>query len=110
MIRKEFLARPEGTVVRVTFTLPASLQADKIFLVGDFNDWNTTSHPFARDAEGNWIFVLELEPGRAYQFRYLSDGQWLNDGDADAYVINRYGTDNFVVITDPLFRRYGEGF
>ncbi|MDW8267934.1 MAG: hypothetical protein RMN24_02100 [Anaerolineae bacterium] len=46
---------------------------------------------------------------RGYQFRYWSDGQWLNDGDADAYVINRYGTDNFVVITDPLFRRHDDG-
>jgi hypothetical protein len=37
----------------------------------------------------------DLELGRAFQFRYLRDGEvWLNDNQADAYVPNPYGSDN----------------
>lgn len=106
MIQKEFLPHGEHVIVRTTFVLPGSLQADKIYLVGDFNDWNPSSHPLMRDGQGNWVFVLELEAGRAYQFRYLCDGVWMNDSDGDAHVLNRYGTNNFVVVTDPNFKRY----
>jgi hypothetical protein len=47
----------------------------------------------------------DLELGRAFQFRYLRDGEvWLNDNQADAYVPNPYGSDNFVIVTDPNFK------
>ena len=93
--------------VRVVFTVPNAIWADKICLVGDFNDWHRTSHLFCRDREGNWTITIDLNLGRAYQFRYLIDGEtWRNDGQADAYVHNLYGTDNFVVVTDPNFERH----
>jgi hypothetical protein len=44
--------------------------------------------------------TLELAPGKAYQFRYLLDGdRWENDWRADRYVPNPYGGDNSVVLT-----------
>jgi len=80
MIHKTFLESENGLIARVTFTLPESLWADKVYLVGDFNDWNRVSHPFSRDREGNWTITVDLEVGRAYQFRYLLDNQqWMND-------------------------------
>ncbi|MBI3960975.1 MAG: isoamylase early set domain-containing protein [Chloroflexi bacterium] len=92
------------TVARVTFSLPASIWADRITLVGDFNGWDTQSHPFSRTRAGAWIITVDLEARRAYQFRYLQgNNQWMNDQEADAYVHNIYGSDNFVVITDPNF-------
>lgn len=107
MIHKTFISINGTAVARVTFTLPNSIWADKIYLVGDFNDWNCTSHPFQRDQEGGWVLTIDLELGRAYQFRYLCDGQhWINDSQADAHVHNRYGSDNFVVVTDPNFKQY----
>jgi len=73
--------------------------------VGDFNDWNRTSHPFLQDREGRWSITVDLELGRAFQFRYLRDGEvGLNDNQADAYVPNPYGSDNFVIVTDPNFK------
>ncbi len=99
MIQKRKLNHHGNAVVRVTFILPATLQADKIFLVGDFNQWQTNTHPFGRDGMGNWVFVLDLEPGETCQFRYLSDGvHWMNDTDADGFVENEHGTSNFVVV------------
>jgi hypothetical protein len=39
-------------------------------------------------------------PEQAYQFRYLCDGDWINDNQADDYYANEYGGHNSVVLTD----------
>ena len=107
MIIKEKCTVDAHDQISVTFILPAGLSASKITLVGDFNDWNRTSHPLRQNHNGDWVIVLELEPNRAYQFRYLIDNQsWTNDDNADAYVRNLHGSDNFVVFTDPNFQIY----
>ena len=101
MVRKSLVKTDEGLRARVIFTLPNSIWADRICLVGDFNDWNPTSHPLQRDREGNWSITVDLELGRVYQLRYLCDGdRWMNDSQADAYELNPFGSDNFVVLTD----------
>ena len=106
MIDKTWMETESGLIVRVRFTLPNSVWADRICLVGDFNEWNTTSHPMRRDRDGQWGLALDLEAGRAFQFRYLCDGErWMNDSQADAYVLNPYGSDNFVIMTDPQFKK-----
>jgi len=86
MIRKTFIETERGLVARVTFILPNSTWADTIYLVGDFNGWNHSSHPFQRGREGTWTLTLDLEAGRCYQFRYLRDGEWINDSQADGFV------------------------
>lgn len=102
MVRKVFVETPHGLVARVTFILPNSLWADRVYLVGDFNGWNPTSHPLQRDRAGRWTITVDLEVGRAYEFRYLRDGQeWMNECHADAFVCNPFGGDNFVILTDP---------
>lgn len=107
MIEKEFVEVDGASIVRVRFSLPDGVWSDAIFLVGDFNQWNRTSHPLKQDRTGAWSIRIELEVGRAYQFRYLCDRErWLNDASADCYVCNPYGTDNFVVVIDPYFQRY----
>ena len=107
MISKVFMKDEEREYVQVTFTIPNGIWADKIYLVGDFNNWDRASHLFQHDRAGNWVITIDLDLGRAYQFRYLIDGQhWRNDDQADAYVFNPYGTDNFVVVTDPNFKSY----
>ena len=107
MIHKTFVKTKEGPVARVTFALPDSMWADEVYLVGDFNAWNRTSHPFQRGRGGHWVLTVDLELGRAYQFRYLRDGRdWMNERQADCFVPNLYGTDSFVIVTDPNFEPY----
>jgi 1,4-alpha-glucan branching enzyme len=106
MIRKTFIETERGLVARITFILPNSTWADTIYLVGDFNEWNHSSHPFQRGREGTWTLTLDLEVGRCYQFRYLRDGAWINDSQADGFVGNPHGSDNSLVVTDPKFKRY----
>lgn len=109
MIHKTFVETERGLIARVTFSLPNGIWADTVYLVGDFNDWNHSSHPFQHGREEGWTLTVDLEVGRCYQFRYRRDGEWINDGQADGYVHNRYGSDNFLVVTDPKFKHYADG-
>ncbi len=81
----------------VTFRLPNIEGGERAHVVGEFNDWSRTAHPMVRDDEG-FTAQIALEPGRAYRFRYLLDGErWENDWAADAYVPNEFGGDDSVV-------------
>jgi 1,4-alpha-glucan branching enzyme len=99
MIYKEPL--PDGESVRVTFELPSSLWAERVNLVGDFNDWDTNRHEMSQSrSNGNWRITLDLPTGKEYQFRYLVNGRdWHNEWHADKYTSNKYGSDNSVVTT-----------
>jgi 1,4-alpha-glucan branching enzyme len=109
MIIKTYVASDRGTTAQVSFELPESLWATTVHLVGDFNAWDHKSHQFERDRDGKWTITVQLETGRVYQFRYLLDNcQWMNDGMADGYVTNHYGSDNGLVITDPDFQPHIE--
>ncbi len=98
MIKKE--PGPAPDEMRVTFELPPTIWAESVDLVGDFNDWNRTSHPMVRGRDdANWHLTVTLKRGREYQFRYLVNGtDWYNDWDADRYVANPFGGDNSVLV------------
>lgn len=83
----------------VTFELPSSTWAERVNLVGEFNDWDTTATPMTRNrSDANWKATVELEAGKRYAFRYLVDGkEWLNDWHADDHVDNPYGSYDSVV-------------
>lgn len=83
---------------RVTFELLAEVNAKRVVLLGDFNDWNPEKHILKRRADGSFGLTVSLKPGHAYRFRYLVDGErWENDYGADAYVPNPFGGEDSVV-------------
>ncbi len=89
-----------GKVVKVTFSLPESIQAENVYLVGDFNEWDEQATPLKRGKDGTFSTTVSLEKGNEYQFRYLVNGsEWHNDWEADSYVQNSFGGDNSVVAT-----------
>jgi hypothetical protein len=100
MVHMTIVHKEVGPVARVTFTLPSSIWADAICLVGDFNGWNRSSHPLAQDREGTWVLSVDLEPNRTYAFAYVCDGQWLTDDHADGWLWDADGQHAFLVITD----------
>lgn len=98
MLKKQFLKTKD--LCKVTFYTPAAIEAETIFLVGDFNDWDEQTSPMEKLKDGRFKMTLELEQGREYQFRYLvNSSEWHNDWEADKYVPNPYSGDNSVVIT-----------
>ena len=103
MLKKQYIKSRD--MCKVTFEFPKdewpeSIEAENVSLVGEFNDWDPSATPMKRGKGGVFHTMLELEAGRAYQFRYLVDGEhWSNDWHADAYVPNALGEDNCVVVT-----------
>jgi hypothetical protein len=89
-----------GSVCSVTFVLPkdAAPDAGSVCILGDFNNWSPDAHALVKREEGDFAIVLELEPGRAYRFRYVIDGwKYENDWFADRYEPNPYGGEDSVV-------------
>ena len=84
--------------IRVTFEVPGTIWAERINLVGDFNDWDEENLPFIQNAKGNWELELELDEGQSYCFRYLFDGiEWCDEWDADGYTPNIHGSYDAII-------------
>ncbi len=97
MLKKKFLkSKP---VCKVSFYLPDAVEGDEAYLVGDFNDWSEDATPMNQLKDGRFKATLNLDKGTEYQFRYLVDGEWHNDWEADKYVPNPFSGDNSVVST-----------
>jgi len=100
MIEKTYLkTKPE---CKVKFALSADVVGDaqKVSVVGDFNNWDASAHPLRKQKSGVFASTLNLEVDHNYQFRYLIDGQdWLNDDMADAYVPSPISQDSNCVLS-----------
>jgi 1,4-alpha-glucan branching enzyme len=100
MLEKKTL-KTKPKVTKVTFYAPASIKAETIHLVGDFNNWEETATAMKQGKDGRFSVTLELDKGKEYQFRYLVNGtEWHNDWEADKYVPNPFSGDNSVVIVE----------
>ena len=56
----------------------AAPSAQFVYLVGDFNGWNPTSHPMLRRVDGWWFIEVQLTHGH-HRYRFLVDGQPMLD-------------------------------
>lgn len=90
MIKKQFLK--SKAVCKVTFTLAAEAAANagKVELVGEFSEWTKAPIEMKKLKNGTFRATVNLESGKAYEFRYIIDGsKWANDWEADTYVPNK---------------------
>ena len=94
-IKKQYLkSKP---VCKVTFSIEAE-EAKKVSVVGSFNDWNTKKAPLKKLKNGTFKGTIDLEKDTAYEFKYVVDGDYVNDAAADAYAWNDFaGAENSVV-------------
>jgi len=60
----------------VVFTLRAP-GASRVFLVGDFNNWNPTLERLDKTGD-TFVIRLYLLPG-TYRYKYVVDGEWMTD-------------------------------
>jgi 1,4-alpha-glucan branching enzyme len=80
---------------RVILTLEAP-NAEAVFLMGDFNQWDQKIHPMKKEGDGIWKKIIMVPPGR-YEYRFLVDDQWWNDPTNDQICLNCFGTVNNVI-------------
>jgi len=83
----------EGQLVKFVY---AAIQANRISVVGTFNNWTVGAFTLKKDSVGVWRGALHLKPG-TYQYRYNVDGKWVNDPSARNTVLNEFGTRNTVL-------------
>jgi 1,4-alpha-glucan branching enzyme len=52
--------------------------ARSVYLVGDFNGWDTTSHPMRRRVDGCWFIEVQLTHGH-HRYQFLVDNNLVLD-------------------------------
>jgi len=65
---------------RITFRFAAP-GARAVCLVGDFNNWNPTTHPMHRQGDGVWCLQVPLSRSCHY-YQFLVDGKPMLDPEA----------------------------
>lgn len=81
------------TVVRFVYVAP---QASKVYVVGDFNGWDTTKTPLVRTPNGGvWSVTLPLSAGR-HIYAFVVDGSWNADPSAPIAPDDGFGHANSV--------------
>lgn len=86
-IKKQYLkSKP---VCKVTFELAAK-ESEKVSVVGDFNEWDATAAPLKKLKNGTFKLVLPLEAGSTYEYKFIVDGDYVNDEKADSLKWNDF--------------------
>ena len=67
----------------------------EVFLAGDFNSWSKNSIRMD-ESEGIYKTILYLKKGK-YSYKFVVDGQWVVDENADSFVEDGFGGKNSVV-------------
>ena len=79
-----------------TFVCRPPTEAKAVYLVGSFNRWDLTKKRMVKVKDGSFRAKMSLRPG-AYQYKFVVDGAWIEDPDAEQQVMNEHGTLNSVV-------------
>jgi hypothetical protein len=78
-----------------TFRLQNFKDAKEVFLTGDFNGWDPRAYAMKKEGD-NWIFPVHLSLGK-HLYKFIVDGQWINDPANPLWEQNEYGTGNSVL-------------
>jgi len=81
---------------QVTFTFSPSAPLKKVYLVGDFNQWEVGVDPMKMGVDGSFQRTRKLSPGR-YEYKFYADGVYWDDPEAKEHAVNSFGTRNAVV-------------
>jgi Glycogen recognition site of AMP-activated protein kinase len=61
----------KSKIWRVTFEMPAELDATQVAVCGEWNNWRP--EPLVRRRDGRFSLTRSLAAGHQYRFRYLLD-------------------------------------
>lgn len=94
-IKKQFVKTKP--VCKVTFSVE-NKEAKEVAVVGDFNNWNPTEGVMSKLKSGTFKSVLDVPKDAAYEFKYIVDGEFINEEQADSFKWNDFGgTENSVL-------------
>ena len=95
-IKKQFVkAKP---VCKVTFSVVAK-DAEEASVIGDFNNWSVAEGALSKLKNGTFKGVFNLDKDASYEFKYLIDGAFVNDPEADSFKWNEFaGNENGVLV------------
>ena len=94
-IKKQFVKTKP--VCKVTFSILAK-EAASAAVVGDFNNWNIEEGTMEKLKNGTFKGVFDLPKDSSYEIKYLIDGNYMNDPEADGLKWNDYaGAENSVL-------------
>lgn len=94
-IKKQFVKTKP--VCKVTFSILAK-EASSAAVVGDFNNWNVEEGTLSKLKNGTFKGIFDLPKDSSYEFKYLIDGAYLNDPEADGLKWNDYaGAENSIL-------------
>lgn len=94
-ITKQYLkSKP---ICKVTFSVPAE-DAKKVAVVGDFNNWSPKGSALKKLKNGTFKGTFDLPKESTYEFKYIVDGNFVNEAEADRYQWNEFaGAENSVL-------------
>ena len=78
--------------------------ANRVAVVGDFNEWNPHASPLARSADGRWEARVTVSPGRHEYAFVIDDGEWVTDPMAPRAPDVGFGHPNSVVLAQVAAR------
>ncbi|MGC1205194.1 MAG: hypothetical protein WA839_09950 [Flavobacteriaceae bacterium] len=78
-----------------SFKLKGYEDAKKVILAGSFNKWDEHLFEMKKTDDG-WELTLQMKPD-IYQYRFIVDGQWMEDPDNNNKTRNEYSEYNSVI-------------
>ena len=69
--KNRYSAKGSSQLINFVYLAP---QAQKVTLIGDFNDWNPDAHPMTRQPDGGWRAAVPLHHGH-HRYQILVDGK-----------------------------------
>ncbi|MBW4361959.1 isoamylase early set domain-containing protein [Flavobacterium taihuense] len=95
-IKKQFIKTKP--VCKVTFSVEAK-EASKVAVIGDFNNWKIEEGSLSKLKNGTFKGTFDLGKDSAYEFKYVIDGAYVNEPEADSFKWNDFaGTENSVLV------------
>ena len=82
-----------ATAVRLETFQPEAID---VCVAGSFNNWQPQATPMVPLGNGKWAKELTLPEGK-YEYRFVVDGAWVSDPQAQQTAPNPFGTANSVL-------------
>lgn len=86
-VKKQFIKTKP--VCKVTFSVDAK-DAAAVSVVGDFNNWSAQAGELGKLKNGSFKGTFEVSKDASYEYKYIIDGNYANEPEADSYKWNDY--------------------